>query len=52
MLALLQKLYLFHESSQGLAQLAPGDVECLGQDASLTGDSHEIGITNPSRECV
>ena len=37
---------------QGLAELCPGYVEGLGQNAGFGGDGHEVGITTPSREGV
>jgi hypothetical protein len=38
--------------SEGLAKAAPGYIESLGEDPSLSGDGHEIGITNPAWEHV
>lgn len=52
MMALAEKLYLFYASDKCFAQFFPGNVERLGEHASLACDSHEIGITNPSRKRV
>jgi hypothetical protein len=52
MMAVAEKLYLFYASDKCFAQFFPGDVERLGEHASLACDSHEIGITNPSRKSV
>jgi hypothetical protein len=48
MITVVRKLYL----KQSFAQLFPGYVQCLGKDAGLGGDGHEVGVSAPAREGV
>src|SRR5216683_2822915 len=38
--------------SKALAELRPGDVQRLGEDAGLSGDGHEVGVAAPAWERV